>query len=49
MLIEAELVRRYEILIVNGQINPYSESKEKWEKEVKEKINELKAIISHNK
>lgn len=48
MGIEAELVRRYEILIRNRQINIYCQSKEKWKKEVQEKIFELNSIISRN-
>lgn len=48
MEIEAELVRRYEILIRNGQTNIYCQSKEKWKKEVQEKIFELNSIISQN-
>lgn len=43
-----ELIRRYKILIRDGQFNPYYESKEKWQKEVQEKINELETMILHH-
>lgn len=37
------------MLLANGQMNPYCESKAEWEREVKEKIEQLEQLILKDK